>query len=67
MDGIAPGEDAAELAIALGHQHRPDPVVAHVPARLFDRSMRRQRNGILVPDDIRHFPHGEKPVTELDL
>jgi hypothetical protein len=30
MDGIAPGKDPDELAIAPGHQHRADVMVAHV-------------------------------------
>ena len=59
MDGIAPSEDAEELAIALGHQDRSDAMVAHVAARLFDRCMGRQGNGVLVPDDIRHLPHDQ--------
>ena len=52
VDGIAPGKNADETPVCLGHQDSSDAAVAHVPASIFYCHFRRQRERLLVSHDI---------------
>ena len=55
MNGIAAREYTQQAVIALGHQDGADAVVAHTPAGISYCRARRERERILVPDDIRYL------------
>ena len=63
VNGITAGENSQETLIAIGDQNRADAAVAHTLAGLFDGSTGWERDGILVPDDVGHLPHGLKPFS----
>jgi hypothetical protein len=57
VNGITTREDADQPAIVLRNQNGADSVVAHRPASLFDRGLRREHYRLSISHDVRHFSH----------
>ena len=50
IEQIALGEDAAEMAVALNHGHRPDAMGGHEFGRLLHCCLGIQADRLLIPD-----------------
>src|SRR5579883_237481 len=63
VNRVAAGKDADQATLLVGHQHRADPALAHLPTGFDHARIGRQHHRVLVPDNVGYLPHRVAPPS----